>query len=198
MNKSQSKYFNTALRMDEALLGLLEQKDFEYITIKEICTQAGVNRSTFYLHYENTRDLLDESLTYMQNKFFTYFDSANGSFIHRLHDCSKEELFLITPEYLKPFLTFIDEHRGLYRAALENPSNFNSMEIYENMFGKIINPILDKFGVPQNERAYIMSFYLNGIAAIISQWLKDDCKMPIDNVIKLIIKCIPRSRADRR
>ena len=30
MNKSESKYFNTALRMDEALLALLDEKDLEY------------------------------------------------------------------------------------------------------------------------------------------------------------------------
>ena len=47
MNKSESKYFNTAIRMDEALIALLEKKDFEYITVKEICDKAGVNRSTF-------------------------------------------------------------------------------------------------------------------------------------------------------
>lgn len=51
MSKSESKYFNTALRMDEALIALLEEKDLEYITVKEICHLAGVNRSTFYLHY---------------------------------------------------------------------------------------------------------------------------------------------------
>lgn len=33
--------------MDEALILLLEDKDFEYITVKEICRKAGVNRSTF-------------------------------------------------------------------------------------------------------------------------------------------------------
>ena len=52
MNKSESKYFNTALCMDEALISLLKVKDLEYITVKEICEKAGVNRSTFYLHYE--------------------------------------------------------------------------------------------------------------------------------------------------
>ena len=52
MNRSESKYFNTAVRMDEAFLSLLEKKDFAYITVKEICEAAGVNRSTFYLHYE--------------------------------------------------------------------------------------------------------------------------------------------------
>ena len=47
MNKFESKYQNTARLMDEALILLLEDKDFEYITVKEICRKAGVNRSTF-------------------------------------------------------------------------------------------------------------------------------------------------------
>ena len=42
MNKSESKYFNTAICMDEALIALLEVKDLEYITVKEICEKAGV------------------------------------------------------------------------------------------------------------------------------------------------------------
>ena len=36
MKKSESKYFNTAVRMDRAFLELLEKKDMEYITVKEI------------------------------------------------------------------------------------------------------------------------------------------------------------------
>ena len=73
MDRSQSKYFHTAVKMDEALIALLNEKDFEYITIKEICQKAGVNRSTFYLHYENTRDLLDETVRYLIDRFRSYF-----------------------------------------------------------------------------------------------------------------------------
>ena len=73
MNKSESKYFNTALRMDEALLALLEKKDLEYITVKEICHQAGVNRSTFYLHYETIADLVNETLEMINHRFLAYF-----------------------------------------------------------------------------------------------------------------------------
>ena len=47
MNKSESMYYNTALLMDEALLLLLEKKEYDFITVKEICEKAGVNRSTF-------------------------------------------------------------------------------------------------------------------------------------------------------
>lgn len=64
MNKSESKYFNTAVKMDKAFLELLEKKDFEFITVKEICAKAEVNRSTFYLHYETIGDLLDVSFLY--------------------------------------------------------------------------------------------------------------------------------------
>ena len=77
LNKSESKYFNTAIRMDEAMINILGKKDFQYITVKEICEKAGVNRSTFYLHYENTRDLLEESVEYMNNHFLTYFSEQD-------------------------------------------------------------------------------------------------------------------------
>lgn len=69
MNRSESKYFNTARRMDEALLALLEEKDFAYITVREICARAGVNRSTFYLHYENMSDLLRETVEMIDERF---------------------------------------------------------------------------------------------------------------------------------
>ena len=36
MNKSESKYFNTAKKMNKALLSLLEQKDFDFITVRNM------------------------------------------------------------------------------------------------------------------------------------------------------------------
>ena len=57
MNKSESKYFYTASLMNQALLQLLEKKDLDYITITETTKKAGVNRSTFYLNYDNIYDL---------------------------------------------------------------------------------------------------------------------------------------------
>lgn len=72
MTKSESKYFATAAKIDEAFLALLEKKDFAYITVKEICAAAGVNRSTFYLHYGTINDLLEESAGYINQQFVAY------------------------------------------------------------------------------------------------------------------------------
>lgn len=43
---SDSRYFQTAEKMDQALMELLSRKDLQFITVKEICAEAGANRST--------------------------------------------------------------------------------------------------------------------------------------------------------
>lgn len=84
MNKSESKYFSTAARMDEAFLELIEKKDFSYITVKEICEKAGVNRSTFYLHYETIGDLLTESTEYIIRQFESAMPQDATGFLEKL------------------------------------------------------------------------------------------------------------------
>lgn len=99
MNKSESKYFNTAVRMDEALISLLEKKDFDYITVKEICEAAQVNRSTFYLHYENTTELL-----FIKNEYlvpYLNFVKENQKFF--LAASSKPEVFESNIKYDKMY-----------------------------------------------------------------------------------------------
>ena len=51
------------------LIALLEIKEFAYITVSEICKTAGVNRSTFYLHYETLGDLLEETTQHLLTDF---------------------------------------------------------------------------------------------------------------------------------
>lgn len=193
MNKSESKYFNTAIKMDEAFLSLIEVKDFEYITVKEICSKAGVNRSTFYLHYETVADLLEETTQYMHRKFIDTFSHKANDFPD-IGNCSKDQLMLITPEYLKPYLTFIKDNRKLYSAALEYPQIFQSDITYQIMFQNIFSPILERFGIPANERQYHMLFFLNGIEGIILHWLKGDCSDSIENIIKIIETCVMGER----
>lgn len=65
--------------MGEALLELLGEKDLAFITVKAICTRAGVSRSTFYLHYETIGDLLDESLLYIQEQFWAGYRGELGT-----------------------------------------------------------------------------------------------------------------------
>jgi hypothetical protein len=58
------------------------------------------------------------------------------------------------------------------------------------MFENIYNPVLDRFGYNKENRNYVMMYYLNGIMAVISEWLKEDCSKPIEDIIEIITGCI--------
>ncbi|MGN0470825.1 MAG: TetR/AcrR family transcriptional regulator [Acutalibacteraceae bacterium] len=190
MNKSESKYFNTAVRMDEAFLELLAKKDFAYITVKEICEKAGVNRSTFYLHYETVSDLLSESVEYINAKFLNYIKHDSQEFILRLRECPVDELYLITPEYLTPYLNYIKENKRLFRTTIENATTLRLNEIYDKMFACVFTPILERFRVPEQQRKYIMSFYIRGLISIITEWVNQDCTDSVEYMISIIQKCV--------
>lgn len=192
MNKSESKYFATAAKMDEAFLALLEKKDFAYITVKEICAAAGVNRSTFYLHYETIGDLLAESMEHMNRQFLDYMAYDAEAFMAKLHTCPMEELYLLTPEYLTPYLNYIKEHRRLFRTATENAAVLGLNSSYNRMFRHVFTPILERYGVPQQDRAYLMAFYIQGLMAILTEWLKGDCADSIEHILAIIRRCIMR------
>ena len=94
MNRFESKYFNTASLMNESLLILLEKKELDYITVNEICKQAGVNRSTFYLHYESTNDLLEECIENMNKNFFNSFDETYKDALNKIKNAYFYSLIL--------------------------------------------------------------------------------------------------------
>ena len=194
MNKNESKYFNTAIRMDEALITLLEKKDFEYISIKEICDVAGVNRSTFYLHYENTSDLLKETTRYIIDKHLSYYRIDKERISLQFEACKREELLFITDEYLTPYLTFIKDNQRLFKISIKQFNSLSMNEVYSKMFDHIFSPILERFHVSEKERAYVMKFYLTGVFAIVMEWLDKNCSDDMKTVIKVITDCVMGER----
>ena len=192
MNRSESKYFATAARMDEAFLKLLEEKDFAYITVKEICEKAGVNRSTFYLHYETVNELLAESARYIIDKLIANMPQDTAEFFEKLQTRPLEELHLITPEYLTPYLNFVKEHSRIFRTAVEHSSVLGMDDAYLALNRHVFTPILDRFHVPLSEQKYMMPFYIHGLMGIINEWLKEDCKDSVEHIISVMQICIAK------
>lgn len=190
MNKNESKYFNTSTKMDKAFLALLEQKDFAYITVKEICAKAKVNRSTFYLHYETLEDLLSESVEYMNEQFLSYMKHNTDNFMASIQKCPIDELFLITPQYLKPYLNYIKENKRLFLTVMKNASILRLEDSYDKMFRFVFMPILERYQVPMEYRKYLMAFYVHGLMAILTQWLKNDCKDTVEQIMDIMQRCI--------
>ncbi len=190
MNKSESKYFNTAVKMDLALISLLKEKSFDYITVSDICKAAGVNRSTFYLHYETIGDLLDETTRYLLNDFFSYFSSEVKALPVEISERSLDDLVFARDRYLVPYLRYIRDNREVFITVVAHCKTLNFESVNKHFYEKIYNPIMDRFGYPESDRKYVMSYYLNGITALVTEWIKDGCEKTIEEMCKIITVCI--------
>ena len=189
MNRSESKFHNTAVKLDKALIKLLDTKDFAEISIKDICEKAGVNRSTFYLHYQNTYELLKETQNYILKDFLDTFDVK--PIPKDLTNVPNEELNFISSKYLVPYLEFIKANKFLFKVYMQNLNNFDSDVPSEYFLNKVFIPILDKNGIKDKTVAsYMMRFYLTGITAIVSEWVKRDCADDILFICEVINTCV--------
>ena len=190
MNKSKSKYFNTATKMDLALISLLKKKPLAYISVSDICKAAGVNRSTFYLHYETIGDLLDETTRYLLDDFLKCYSNDAKNAMYSLKELSNEELIFIKDDYLVPYLSYIRDHKEVFEVALLHKNTLGFENIYHRMYENIFDPILDKFHYPADNRQYVMMYYLNGINAIVDEWLKSGCDKTVKEISEIISVCI--------
>ena len=104
--------------------------------------------------------------------------------------CQLEELNYISEDYLIPYLTYIQENRKVFAIALTHARNFEFEAIYKKMYRHIFQPILERFRFPTAEQPYVMAFYINGITAIVAQWVQNDCNESIETICGILEKCI--------
>ena len=188
MNKSEAKFFNTAQKMDDALVAILERKEFGDISIMEVCEEAGVNRSTFYAHYDNLYDLLKETQERAVSEFFKSFNSTLSA--ADFSKMSAEELVFISPQYLVPYLTFVKKNRRLYE-VYNNSGAFQIGEMDKRLIENIFVPIYAKNGVTDKRIVEYMSrYFISGVTAITMEWVKRGCEDDILFMCEVISICV--------
>ena len=169
----------TKRAIKNAFLMLRAQKPIEKITIRELAALAEISKATFYLHYQNMTELLEESIAYMNRQFYECFPPK--------HEDTAKAHFL-SPAYLEPYLTYVKEYRRLFRTALRQSAVLRSEEQFRFLFQEVFSPYMARLGIPERERPYMIQFYLHGILAIVELWLEQDCREPVDDIIEMILR----------
>jgi hypothetical protein len=111
-------------------------------------------------------------------------------------DCKLDELLFICDKYLSPYLTYVKDNKEVFYTAVLHNKTLGLENVYKRMFENIFNPILDRFNYPENDRRYVMMYYLKGINAIVIEWLNDGCGKSIKEISEIIRTCI-YGREDR-
>ena len=183
MYKSRNS-FSTSL-MVEALLLLLEKKEYDSITVKEICEKAGVNRSTFYMHYDTKDDLLVETMKYINARLLS--DSNYDAIIPRSND---EKNFNLDEIHLVPYLNTIKEFKKIYRVLPHKPHIFKKSNINKELYRNLCDKLLRKYNIKNDEKEFAFAYFNYGVLAIIDKWVESDCEEDVYKIADLIMKLI--------
>lgn len=113
-------------KLKQSLILLLDDFDFDQISISKICKEAGVHRSIFYAYYDNQSDLLEDVMAYLADIFTAEFILLQEPF-----EAEKERDSLLDSYYLLPYLTYIKNHQKLFKIYLKNPTDFQHEKVVE-------------------------------------------------------------------
>lgn len=183
MNKHERKYANTTQRLHNALIILLEKKDFIDISIKEVCEKAGINRSTFYAHYENTAELAFD----MEKTIIEEFESENSElFTKNISELPKSNDIYIDDTILSVYLEFVKNHKRIF-SIYNNSMVFNRPNNERILKETVFIPAFKAYGINDTVvMDYLFTYYMAGVNSIICKWVNEDCTVPVLTICDII------------
>lgn len=162
--------------LKSSLIEMLQTQSIYRISIRELCENAGINRSTFYKYYGNQFDLLNEMEEDLLINIEETLASVEG------YDQNVLEQII---SYLEKDIDFI---RLLLNSNVdpEFPKNLMSMAPIQRI---IKNQMVD---LPEAEQDYYYRFLLFGCYEIVRTWINKEDRESPKAIAELILKFIPR------
>ncbi len=161
MMESNQRVVITKRMLKEGMMRLLQEKPLDKISITELCREAGINRTTFYRHYEWPRDVLAE----MQNDFFAeafnhFQKPVTANDVERLFSC-------------------LAQHKELVKTFFRYNSDTDWMQLFTRTYTSFpAGQMMKAFRNIDEVQAELLSTYLAGGAYFLARkWIMDD--MPI-------------------
>ena len=167
--KKDLRIIKTRKALYNAFEELMKSKPFEQIKVSDICNEALINRSTFYDHYADKYDLLEEYINSLKDSLTEEITKENNI------EKNTKEYYI---EIIKLLLLHIQKKRDTYIAIMIN--NRNS-----------INQINDKKISKNIPNEIIIRFYIGGVTNICFEWLMYGNKYTKEDIINYIDLLIP-------
>ena len=152
----------TKAQLREGLAHLMLEKSIKEITVKELVDKVDINRSTFYLHYADIYQMLQQ-----------IEEEALENITHILEDYpvdfSNNESTL---EFVTKFFAILDSDKDLCRALLGPHGDMAFVEQIENLLaGIFLKHLPGTFPKNDSNLKYAYAFILNGCVGLIKTWL---------------------------
>ncbi len=160
------RFQSTEDKIKDALFRLLRFRKFNEIYIKELCYEAGINRSSFYAHYQDINDLMIKIESKLSHEIDAIFPSAKA---------------YERADFVRLF-EFLYKNKDFYRAYLQTGegSALEKMRFFDDRVDKYRkNP---SHGYSGGEFVYHMVFFAGGLKSISKYWLLSGAKESPDTL----------------
>ncbi len=154
----------TRTQLRSALTELLKEKSVEEITVTELTARADVNRGTFYCHYKDIYDMLDQLEEDIFREFTALMDSYSANELRRGLRPILEDLFRFIQRNLDlagPLLSLRQRTAFLDRV----------MAVVREKVSREWSGLYRFRGGAERER--ILSFLMGGVMGLIRSWLEN-------------------------
>ncbi|MDQ0193523.1 TetR/AcrR family transcriptional regulator [Paenibacillus wynnii] len=160
--------------MREALLSILEEKSIEGITVTDIANRADINRGTFYLHYRDVADMLDQMK-----------DEAFEQIRNRILQLNPKELMVYADRnepYPKITLIFeeVERQAGFFKVMFGPHGDVSYINRFKaSMETQIFNNL--SYAQPQEENRlvpleFLISYMASANLGVVLHWLQSGMK----------------------
>lgn len=170
----------TEKELEEALILLLKKKKFEDISIQDLCKKAGVNRTTFYAHFDNLPEMIS---AIQQNRFKDTVDFYINPKTGRFHEPDKE-----AHDKCVETLKKVAANRDISLAFFTTPCLY---ELYadhvQNYWNNISEDIRKKWKYKSDTNALYHLIAMHAcFNAIVQHWLETGCKESAEEIVEII------------
>lgn len=157
----------TKMAIMASFVKLLNEKPLDKITVKEIVDDCGINRNTFYYHFEDIQALLVYILNGEAEKVIQKHASVE----------SLEEGFIAAARFaLENKRAAYHIYNSLSREELERYLNSIVQEVVERLAEAATRDVPKECLVSQEDMALILQFYKNGMVGLTTEWLSRGMK----------------------
>lgn len=176
------RHYRTKKRMNDAMIELLKIKNFNQITVKDICEKATISRSGFYLHYMDKYDLVEKYQLELMKQINRIIDEETK------RNASMEEIMIKILYFFKK--------EGLLLGLLL--SNKGSVEIQnqvkkalqQNGLKNVLSYINIKFET-EIEKHYLVIFFSNAAFGLLQEWINNGQKESPEELVRILNKIVP-------
>ena len=171
MSSQDRRITKTRKAIYAAFLQLLNQKDYESITVQEIIDLADVGRSTFYSHYESKELLLDELCRYL------------------FHHLFEREEHLTIEEYLTHIFLHFKKNQDHVTSLLFSKNDYFLRQLQKELEHHVYPMVAENLQVsyPKIPASYLKHFVVTNFIETLTWWLKKGKSYKEDQVVRFYL-----------